>query len=75
MPRLPDGRYRFIFLPPFTAENTGDYNRDLLANTQRVTKILEDMIRQYPDQWLWLHQRWKTKKCQQESSDGNLEAG
>ncbi|MCX7981283.1 MAG: lysophospholipid acyltransferase family protein [Syntrophales bacterium] len=65
MPRLSSGKYRMIFLPPFIAEDTGNYERDLEVNTQRITKILEDKITQYPDQWLWLHQRWKTKKCQQ----------
>lgn len=64
MPRMPDGRYRFILLEPVPIDNTGDYERDLLTNTQRFTRIVEDMVRRYPDQWFWLHQRWKTKKCQ-----------
>ncbi|HOJ51954.1 MAG TPA: lysophospholipid acyltransferase family protein [Syntrophales bacterium] len=71
MPRLKSGKYRMIFLPPFTAENTGDYERDLQVNTQRVAKILEEMVTKYPDQWLWLHQRWKTKMCQLDKKDGN----
>jgi KDO2-lipid IV(A) lauroyltransferase len=32
--------------------------------TQRFTKVVEDIVREYPDQWFWIHQRWKTKKCQ-----------
>jgi KDO2-lipid IV(A) lauroyltransferase len=43
---------------------TGDYERDLLENTKRFNKVVEDVIREYPDQWFWFHQRWKTKKCQ-----------
>lgn len=70
MPRLPDGRYRLIFFPPFTAEETGNYEQDIKVNTQRITKILEGMITRYPDQWLWLHQRWKTKICQLDTKDG-----
>jgi len=43
---------------------TWDYEKDLLENTQRFTKVVEDVVREYPDQWFWIHQRWKTKKCQ-----------
>jgi KDO2-lipid IV(A) lauroyltransferase len=35
-----------------------------MENTQRFTKVVEETVREYPDQWFWIHQRWKTKKCQ-----------
>jgi KDO2-lipid IV(A) lauroyltransferase len=34
---------------------------DLAADTQRIHSVLESVIRQYPDQWLWIHRRWKTR--------------
>src|SRR5713226_8155725 len=34
---------------------------DIVANTQLFTKIIEDYVRRYPDQWLWVHRRWKTR--------------
>jgi len=37
---------------------------DLQTNTQHFTKIVEDIIREYPEQYFWLHQRWKTKPWQ-----------
>ncbi|MCX7816205.1 MAG: lysophospholipid acyltransferase family protein [Syntrophales bacterium] len=64
MPRMSDGRYRFILLEPVEIDNTGDYERDIFTNTQRFAKIIENMIRKYPEQWFWLHQRWKTRPCQ-----------
>jgi KDO2-lipid IV(A) lauroyltransferase len=64
MPRMPDGRYTLFFLPPVEVTRTDDYESDLRVNTQRFTKVVEDIVRQYPDQWFWIHQRWKTKPWQ-----------
>ncbi len=64
MARLPDGRYRLVIGPEVEVADTGDRNADILANTQRFTKVIEQTVRQYPDQWLWVHQRWKTQLCQ-----------
>jgi len=62
--RMKDGRYRFIVGQEVDIIRTGDYDRDILENTQRVTNIVEEMIKGHPEQWFWLHQRWKTKKSQ-----------
>jgi KDO2-lipid IV(A) lauroyltransferase len=64
MARMPGGKYKFIIQPPVEITRTDDYEADLRANTQRFTKIVEDMVKRYPDQWFWLHQRWKTKPWQ-----------
>lgn len=40
---------------------TGDKTKDIEANTEQYNKIIESFIRRYPDQWLWVHQRWKTR--------------
>ena len=64
MARQKSGKYKFILKPLVEISQTGDYERDLLENTQRFTKVVEDVVREYPDQWFWIHQRWKTKTCQ-----------
>jgi KDO2-lipid IV(A) lauroyltransferase len=44
---------------------TEDIRKDIEENTQQYNRIVEDFVRQYPDQWFWVHQRWKTKPyCQ-----------
>ena len=41
--------------------STGDDEQDVLENTARFTAVIESWIRRYPDQWLWVHRRWKTR--------------
>lgn len=58
------GKYRLISGAEVELVDTGDTDRDAYINTQNFTKVMEDVIRSWPDQWLWMHQRWKTKKIQ-----------
>ncbi len=54
-------KYRLRFDPAVTLIRTGDDDADAIANTALFTKIIENYVRQYPDQWLWVHRRWKTR--------------
>jgi KDO2-lipid IV(A) lauroyltransferase len=55
------GKYRLRFDPAVELIRTGDLDADVRANTQKFTKIIEDYVRQYPEQWLWVHRRWKAR--------------
>ena len=39
----------------------GDPEEEIIANTAHFTRLIEDYVRRYPDQWLWVHRRWKTR--------------
>ncbi len=54
-------KYRLRFDPALELVRTGDLETDIAANTQMFTKVIEDYVRKYPDQWLWVHRRWKTR--------------
>ena len=54
-------KYRLRFDPALELVRTGDLEADIAANTRMFTKVIEDYVRKYPDQWLWVHRRWKTR--------------
>ncbi len=53
------GRYRIKFLPPIEVIRTGDRNYDVKTNTQLFNEVLEKIVREQPESWLWGHKRWK----------------
>jgi KDO2-lipid IV(A) lauroyltransferase len=60
--RQPDGRNHVIELfEEIPQQRTGDRDADVLANTARYQKAVEEMVRKYPEQWLWTHRRYRTR--------------
>jgi KDO2-lipid IV(A) lauroyltransferase len=54
-------KYVLHFGPELAFSRTGNAEADIQAATQVCTSALESWIRRYPDQWLWIHRRWKTR--------------
>ncbi len=57
--REEDQKLAIIIEPPVQLVRTKDLRDDLKTNTQIMTDVIEKAVRKYPDQWLWLHKRWK----------------
>ena len=55
------GKYKIRFDPALQLVSTGNDEADAIANTALFTKVIENFARRYPEQWLWVHRRWKTR--------------
>jgi KDO2-lipid IV(A) lauroyltransferase len=58
---LADGRYRLAYEPAVEWTPSGDRVTDIACLTQRLTRSIEGWARDTPEQWLWIHRRWKTR--------------
>ena len=73
-PRQPDGTYRVVIYPEIDTTSTGDTDDDIKRIMADATAVIEEMVRKYPDQWLWLHDRWRVpppapKTSEEKSAD------
>ncbi len=57
--RLPDGRHRVRFDPPFQLDRSADRDEEVRRATEACTRWIEARIREHPDQWVWIHRRWR----------------
>ena len=60
-----DGTYRAVFLPELKLEKTGDKDKDIFRWTQAYQKVLEKVIRERPEPWMWIHRRWKSRPIEE----------
>lgn len=58
--RTEGNKYQFIYGPPLEIIRTGDRKEDMRINTERYHQEVEKLIKKYPTQWTWMHERWKT---------------
>ena len=54
-------KYKIVVKPELKSHPQGDKNKDVVDLTQKYTEVMEEIIRQYPSQWLWMHERWKSR--------------
>lgn len=60
--RCDHNRYRVIIKPPVTVVDNDDRQKQVRQVTLECTKVLESMINDHKDQWIWLHNRWRTRR-------------
>lgn len=59
--RNPAGGHKVLVNKPLYYENTGNEADDLSSITVKMTKVIEDTIKEYPAEWLWFQKRWNTR--------------
>ncbi len=55
------GRFILECQPELPLVRTGNEKKDIKVNTQLYNTVIESMVRRYPEQWFWMHDRWKTR--------------
>ena len=61
------GKYRLRFDAALELVRTGNTENDVKENTARFTKVIEEIVRKNPEQWVWVHKRWKTRPAGEKS--------
>ena len=57
--RLPNGRFRLEITDELVLPRDQNGDVDIRGTTELVTRVVEGWVREYPEQWLWMHRRWK----------------
>jgi KDO2-lipid IV(A) lauroyltransferase len=65
-----DGGCRVIYERPVAVSTATDRNRAIAELTQVLTSVIEGWVRDTPEQWLWIHRRWKTRPASEGSRPG-----
>ena len=67
-------RYKIIIKPEIVIESTGDFDKDVYNVTKKCTEALEEIINEYKDQWIWIHNRWHTRPEDKNNSEETIVA-
>ncbi len=60
--RIDTSKHRIVCKPPVEIKVTDDRESDILENTRRFTLVIEQAIREHPEEWFWFHSRWERRK-------------
>ena len=58
--RLPDGKFRFEVTAALAPPRDDSGKIDVAQTMQMVTSMIESWVREHPEQWMWLHKRWRS---------------
>jgi KDO2-lipid IV(A) lauroyltransferase len=61
------GKYQLRFDAALELSRTGNTESDVIENTARFTKVIEEIVQKNPEQWVWVHKRWKTRPAGEKS--------
>jgi KDO2-lipid IV(A) lauroyltransferase len=67
--RLAGDKHHVFIAPQLTYVKTDNFEADLASVVQRINDIISSHIRKFPEQWVWMHERWKTKPPKREAVD------
>ncbi len=59
--RVSDKEHRLVTRPPFEIVQTDDIPKDIETNTEIFNSVIEQFIREHPEQWVWHHRRWRRR--------------
>jgi KDO2-lipid IV(A) lauroyltransferase len=69
--RVGVNKHKVIIGPPIELEISGNQEKDVLAVTAKITKVIEEFVRRYPTHWWWFHNRWKSKPKKEQEIESN----
>ena len=69
MHKNPDMTHTLEIFEPLYVEKTADKQADIKLMTQKLATLIENHIRKYPDEWFWLHDRWKSMRVEFEPEE------
>jgi Kdo2-lipid IVA lauroyltransferase/acyltransferase len=73
--RLPGYRFRLELTPPIELPRGADGQVDVQGAMAAMTKVVEGWVREHPEQWLWMHRRWRPQFIRDRAADADGEAG
>ncbi|MFP4680323.1 MAG: lysophospholipid acyltransferase family protein [Chitinispirillaceae bacterium] len=65
--RRENGTHHVFISKEVEMNNSGDFDKDLVSNVQKVNDLLCERIQKFPEQWVWMHRRWRTRPKQEEN--------